>query len=403
MRRRLAATGLAALAAVAVLILGKVPAQAQANAYALAPYTAAYEPRTVDERGLWMAADEYEKVITASGILVRDERLTGYVRRVLCKTVGADRCNGVRIYILDIPAFNATMAANGAMTVWTGLLLRARSEAELGAVLGHEFAHFELRHSLRGFQSQRSTSDVLAWVQVLGGIAQRDTSDLRLSLVGSMYRFNRDQEKEADLLGLKYLANSGYPGRAASEVWQHLMEEADATASGRKVTKRHLYTAGFFATHPTELDRADYLLRESLKYPNAGQDPGRGYYDAVGPLFPHWLAAQAKLNDFGGTEYILGGIAGTTGWTGQLLHARAEMFATRGNPRDLITATTLYLNAIDAGHDRPETLRGLGLSLVKSGNRAEGGKYLSAYLKAMPDAPDAGLIRLYIPASNGDK
>ena len=379
------------------------PAPARAETYALPPYTAAYEPRTVDERGLWMAADEGEKAIAASAMRVRDEALVGYVRRVLCKTVGADRCNGVRIYILDIPAFNATMSANGAMTVWTGLLLRARSEAELGAVLGHEFAHFELRHSLRGFQSQRSKTDVLAWVQVLGGIAQRDTGYLQTSLIGSIYRFNRDQEKEADLLGLQYLANSGYPGRAASEVWQHLMEEADATASGRKITKRHLYAAGFFSTHPTDLDRADYLLRESLKYPNANQDPGRGHYGAVGALFPHLLASQAKLNDFSGTEYILGGIAGTTGWTGPLLHARAELFAMRGNPRDLITATTLYLNAIDAGHDRPETLRGLGLSLVKSGNRTEGGKYLSAYLKAAPSAADASLIRMYVPASNGEK
>lgn len=104
-----------------------------------------------------------------------------------------------------------------------------------------------------------------------------------------------------------------------------------------------------------------------------------------------------RLNDFSGTEYILSGIAGTTGWTGELLNARAELFSARGNPRDLITSTTLYLQAIDAGYRSPETVRGLGLSLVKSGKRTEGAKYLAEYLAAMPEAPDAAIIKMYIP------
>lgn len=120
--------------------------------------------------------------------------------------------------------------------------------------------------------------------------------------------------------------------------------------------------------------------------------------------------AQAKENierELSAAQGSLGnsvnGIATTTGWTGELLQARADMFAARGNPRDLITATTLYLNAIDAGYRRPETLRGLGLSLVKSGQRTEGGKYLKEYLAQLPDAPDARLIQMYIPSSDGSR
>jgi len=376
---------------------------AQAKDIPLPPFTTGYEPRSVDERGMWMEADETEKALSVSRFRIDDEELNGFVRKVLCDTVGQDRCNGVRIYVLDVPAFNATMAPNGTMTVWSGLLLRARSEAELGAVLGHEFGHFELRHSLQGFQNRRSTSDALAWVQVLGGIAQRDTRDLQINLIGSMFRFNRSQEKDADLIGLQYLGSSAYPSRSASEVWQHLMEEADATAAGRKVDKKHRYTAGFFDTHPTDLDRADYLLQESLKFGDSGDARAKQYYTAIAKFLPRFLATQVKLNDFNGTEYIISGIAATTGWTGELLQARADMFAARGNPRDLITATTLYLNAMDAGYRRPETLRGLGLSLVKGGQRTEGGRYLKEYLNEVPDAPDAKLIRMYIPSSNGGK
>lgn len=353
----------------------------------------------MDERGVWMEADQYEKALKVSELLVNDENLVGYLRQILCDTVGADRCNGVRVYVADIPAFNATMSPNGMMVVWTGLLLRARSEAEVGAVLGHEFAHFERRHSLKGFQNRRKATDALAWIQVLGGIAQTDTRDLQVNLVGSLFQFDRAQEKEADLLGLQYLATSKYPSRAASEIWQHLMEEADATLYGRNLKKKHRYTAGFFDTHPTELDRADYLLNESLKFGDGGNAEAKRYYEKLTPYLPRLLKSQIRLNDLHGTDYILNGIATSTGWTGALLAARAEMYATRGEPRDLVTATTLYLNALDAGYREPATLRGLGLSLVKSGRRNEGVSYLQEYLKLMPDAPDAAVVRMYLPKS----
>jgi hypothetical protein len=301
------------------------------------------------------------------------------------------------VHILNVPAFNATMSANGAMTVWSGLLLRVRSESQLAAVLGHEFAHFEMRHSLKGFEQRRSASDRLSWLSVLGGLAQTNTIDTQWSLLGSVYQFNRGQETDADLLGLKYLAQSPYPSRAASEVWQQLMEEADATSFGRKIKKKDVYRAGFFDTHPTELNRADYLLNQAIAYNDSGDPRAKEHYEAIAKHLPKFLADQVRLNDFNGTEYILSGIAGTTGWSGELLNARAELFATRGNPRDLITSTTLYLQAIDAGYRSPETVRGLGLSLVKSGKRTEGAKYLEEYLAAVPDAPDAAIIKMYVP------
>lgn len=387
------AVALGALASAAALPVIAIAADQKPY---LPPYVQAYEPKSVDERGMWMMADEQEKLIALSELRIDDEELNAYVERVLCDTVGKDRCSGVRIHILNIPAFNATMSPNGAMTVWSGLLLRVRSEAQLAAVLGHEFAHFEMRHSLKGFQQRRSASDAWSWLAVLGGIAQVNTADAQVSLVGSIFQFNRGQETEADLLGLKYLAQSRYPSRAASEVWQHLMEEADATAFGRKLKKSDSYRAGFFDTHPTSLSRADYLLDQALAYNDPGDPRADEHYAAIQKHLPKFLSDQVKLNDFNGTDYILNGIAGTTGWTGELLHARAELFAARGNPRDLITSTTLYLQAIEAGYRPPETLRGLGLSLVKSGKRSEGAKYLEDYLAAAPDAPDAAIIKMYV-------
>src|SRR5687768_9750365 len=73
----------------------------------LPPYTPAYEPRSVDERGVWMEADERERMLRDSPLRIRDENLERYIREVLCREVGADRCTNVRVYVIEIPAFNA--------------------------------------------------------------------------------------------------------------------------------------------------------------------------------------------------------------------------------------------------------------------------------------------------------
>jgi predicted Zn-dependent protease len=114
-----------------------------------------YQPTGVDEIGLWREDDEQERALAASPIVIRDEALTSYVKGVLCAAVGQDRCNATRIYILREPSFNATMVPNGTMRVYSGLLLRVHSEAELAAILGHEFGHFEKRHGLQEFKAKR--------------------------------------------------------------------------------------------------------------------------------------------------------------------------------------------------------------------------------------------------------
>ena len=379
--------------ALATAALSQLAPAAPSESTQLPPYAAAYEPRTVDERGIWMEADEHERRLRDSPLVIKDEQLNAYVRRVLCTTVGDDRCRTVRIYILEVPFFNASMTANGTMEVWSGLLLRTRNEAELGAVLGHEFGHFELRHTLKDFKRARTTTDIMAWLGVLGGLSGTSTGLTQLSLIGSYYHFDRTQEQEADLLGVKYLANSPYPAIAASTLWQQIMAESDATAIGRKRSPRQRYSAGFFDTHPTDLKRALYLKdAASRSGDNSGALNASGHYAALQKLLPRFLAAQIKLNDFGGTEYLLGQLASANGWTGELLFTRGELYRTRGNPRDLISAAQFYGEAIKAGYAAPEARRGLGLSLLRSGQVTDGKAALNEYLQLKPDASDAKAI-----------
>ncbi len=60
----------------------------------LPPFTVGYEPTNVDERGLWMDSDNRERQIRDSKLTVHDEELNRYLTGMLCRTVGAERCQG---------------------------------------------------------------------------------------------------------------------------------------------------------------------------------------------------------------------------------------------------------------------------------------------------------------------
>lgn len=358
----------------------------------LPTYTQAYTPTTVDERGIWMQSDEQERIWRESRSLIRDVSLNAYVRGVLCRTVGDDRCKSVRLYIDEVPEFNAFMTPNGAMVVWTGLLLRVRSEAELGAILGHEFGHFELRHTLKDFKSHRTGTDLMAWASIL----VRNSANIQYATVGQMYAFSRDQEREADMTGFQYLARSQYPSSAAADVWEHVMGEADATAIGRRGRAQHKYVAGVFATHPTDLARATYLRAASIEAHDVKPPVVDTHRAAVATWLPIFLNDQIKLNDFGGSEYLLAYLAEGSGWTTPLLCARGDLYRERGNPRDLVSAAQFYQEAIGKGDAPPETYRGLGLALLRSQQVAEGQAALATYLRLKPAATDAALIATLI-------
>lgn len=365
------------------------------------PYAGAYQPQGVDEIGWWRENDESERELAASNLLIRDEKLTVYLKQILCDTVGTDRCNAVRLYILREPSFNATMTPNGTMRVFSGLLLRTHNEAELGAILGHEFGHFERRHFVTYFKSHRGGSDLLAWASVLASIsathdARRSYNDLELSVYGSLFRYHRDQEREADILGIGYLNRSALPPQRAAVVWQNLMAEAEASAAAKGLRKPNFNAIAFAASHPPDGERAAYL-RELAQADASNRDDGATRYRAaLAPWLPVFLDDQIKLNDFGGSEFIIQSLA-QNGWTAALWHARGELYRARGAPRNLINAAEFYANAIALDPTLAESHRGLGLSLFKTGRTAEGQAALRTYLVLKPDAADARMIAMMLP------
>ena len=365
------------------------------------PYEGVYQPHGVDEIGFWRQDDESERALSNSPIVIRDEKLNSYLKQVLCEAVGPDRCGSTRIYVLREPIFNASMSPNGTMRVFSGLLLRVRSEAELASVLGHEFGHFEKRHGLQRFKSARSGTDLLSWASLLASMSpsyqtRASFQNLELSVYGNLYRFSRDNEREADLLGLSYMNSSSLRPQAASEVWLNLMGEYEASAKVRGLKKPRFNRIAFTASHPPQAERAEYL--SDLADPEGAQrdDGADRYREALSKWLPEFLNDQIRLNDFGGSEYVINSLA-AKGWTADLWFARGELFRLRGNQRDLVNAVDFYREAIVLDPDMADAYRGLGLSQLKTGQRTDGQAALAQYLNLKPDASDAPMIGMLLP------
>jgi predicted Zn-dependent protease len=386
----------------ALLATAAAPAGGPGKAPPPPPYTGVYQPQGVDEIGFWREADEDERALVNAPEVIRDEALNAYVHGVLCATVGKDRCAATRIYILRTPVFNASMAPNGTMRVFSGLLLRMRSEAELGAILGHEFGHFELRHSVTLFKARRSGTDLLSWAAVLASMtpgyqSRSNFNDLQWSVYGSLYRYGRDMEREADLLGLGYLNAGTMRPQAAASVWRNVMAEGEASSRARGLSKPRFDQMALSASHPPSAERAMTLAALADPGGNARDDGADYYARALAPWLPMFLNDQIKLNDFGASDFLITELA-DRGWTAQLWLARGELYRARGNPRDLVNAAEFYTNATAADPTLADGYRGLGLSLIKTGRPSEGRVALHRYLTLQPDAKDAGVIAMLASA-----
>lgn len=375
---------LAGLAALLLVHAGPVAAQSAK----ILPSSDGYEPRDAIEKGLWLEMDEAERQIRASKFLIDDPELNAYVKSVLCRAVGDEKCGAARIYLMRTPQFNAAMAPNGMMLVWSGLLLRARNEAELATVLGHEFAHFEEQHSLQSFRDIKAKSDAMTWLGFVPGgfIAQ-------IGLMGSVFRFNREMEKHADMAALEYLSASGYDPMAASQIWEQLRGEMEAQAKADKTSTMPEEGSDFFSSHPNTRDRMEYLRAAAGRKAPSTDNGAARYRAAIARWWPRLIEDQVKLNDFAATEYLLTGMARGE-WSADLLYARAELYRARGKTGDLAASERFYRQSLSADSGLAESWKGLGLVLLRQGKDIEGRRMLRQYLVLAPDGGDRAMISM---------
>ena len=358
-----------------------------------------FKPTERDEMGLWKEMDRAEEEIAGSNLLINDPKLTGYLKGIIGK-VGGPAAQDFRIYLAHIPDFNAMMFPSGFAVVFTGLLLRMRNEAQLAGVIAHESGHFLRRHMIRSWRDQKRKTDIFAIGAMLAGVGGAGAGVylgdyVQLAQLGtllSLFQYSRAMEAEADAMGAKLIAETGYPPIEMANIWEQLIGEENATARYRG---KHRRRGSLFDTHPSEGSRMVDLRADAaeLTVPGKPYDSGRErYLSTIGGIRPMLLDDQVKLNDPGGSQYLIETLA-QDGWNGLLRFYEGEVWRLRNRPGDQIRADQSYAAAVVYPDAPADAWRWHGISLMKQGRPAEAKAAFTRYLTMKPDAPDAAWVR----------
>ncbi len=349
-------------------------------------------PAGSDEDELWYAMERAERELQQHPLLVKDEALNAYVRGVACKVAG-DYCPDLRVYIVDLPWFNASMAPNGMMLVWTGALLRFQDESELALVLGHEFAHFRHRHSLEQWRRAKRTTAFLNSFGLVAWGAGAGAAGQVAGLFGAaaMYQYSRDAEREADRSGFAVALAEGYDPMAGARLWQRMKDEEDARRYGKPTP--------VFASHPKTRERLEDVRAAGEAAGGFTGDPGREAYLAVmRPYVARWLEAELTRRMYDTSVRVIGDLRATAPGDLQATYAfyLGEAHRRRGAEGDAARAAALYAEALALPGPPAAAWREHGLARRAAGDRAAAAESLRRYLAEAPAASDAAFIEQYL-------
>lgn len=195
--------------------------------------------------------------------VLRNPALTRYVSEVGKRVAAQSERQNVpySFKIIDNDEqVNAFALPGGPIYVYTGLLKYAGNEAELASVLGHEIGHVAARHSTE--QLTKSYGFYAVAEMVLGN-DPGTVAEIARDIIGSlgMLKFSRDDEIEADRLGVHYMFRAGYSPNAMTS-FQKKLGELSSNNSSRVLN--------ILSTHPPSQDRVNAIRGEIAKLP-----PGR--------------------------------------------------------------------------------------------------------------------------------
>ncbi len=165
--------------------------------------------------------------------------------------------------LIQDPSINAWCMPGGKVAVFTGLLPVTKNEAALAAVIGHEIGHAIAHHS-----AERISQMLLAQAGgVAVGAATAGKSETTQAIMNQIYgvggqltllKYSRNQESEADRLGLIFMAMAGYDPNETIPFWQRMSQAKEGGAPPE-----------FLSTHPSDASRIkniEKLMPEAMKY-----------------------------------------------------------------------------------------------------------------------------------------
>ncbi len=229
--------------------------------------------------------------------LVDDPKLQGWVSAIGKRLAAQSERPDLpwSFEVVDDPAVNAFAVPGGFVYVTRGILGHLSTDGELAAVLGHEIGHVTAQHSVNQMSKQQLAVGGLLVGMALSPDLARAGEVAQQGLGLLFLKFSRDDESQADNLGMRYVLKAGYEPREMPKVFA-LLDRVSAASGSERIPN-------WLATHPNPVDReqraekhiaehgyphgevgeADYLRHvDGLVF---GADPRQGYFE--GRRFVH--------------------------------------------------------------------------------------------------------------------
>ena len=170
--------------------------------------------------------------------------------------------------VVDEPAVNAFALPGGYIYVTRGILAFLNDEQQLAGVLGHEIGHVTARHAAQQYTQATSAGLGLTLLSIFVPEA-RPLQGLAETALGVLFlKHGRDDELQADRLGVQYTAKTGWDPRGVAGMLRTLQRLDAASGSNRGVPN-------FLATHPAPGDRVEQVLAYVQESPVAVGTAGR--------------------------------------------------------------------------------------------------------------------------------
>ncbi|MFG0331033.1 MAG: M48 family metalloprotease [Phycisphaerales bacterium] len=207
-----------------------------------------------------------------------DRVLREYVERVGSKlaeyTEGENPQLPWEFTLLDSDVINAFALPGGKVFMSRGLMAKMTNEAQLAGVLGHEIGHVTAEHIDERISQATLASYGVELTQMLAGSGEGALAQVVPVVVGVggqgfLLKFSRDQESEADWLGMRYMRRAGYDPIGQLQVMR-ILDEASQGSSAPEI----------LSTHPlpsTRIENVQELLDTTFK--NSQNDPDLGLYE----------------------------------------------------------------------------------------------------------------------------
>jgi len=224
-----------------------------------------------------MGAREHPRIVASYGGEYKDAKTERLVARIAgaLTSVSENPQQSYRITILNSPAINAFALPGGYLYVTRGLLALANDASEVAAVLSHEMAHVTANHGIE--RQKREEAEVIA-SRVVGEVLSSDIAGKQALARGKLRlaAFSRQQELQADEIGIRTLGQAGYDPYAAAR----FLDSMEAYSRYQSANSDADQSLDFLSSHPSTPQRIDLAREHAREFGEQGKvgDNGRDYY-----------------------------------------------------------------------------------------------------------------------------